>query len=836
MAWRDGRSSAWRLSFFLVSIALGVAALVAIGCFDHNLRTAVDDQARSLLGADLRVRARRAFDPETEEFLAREFDSESLEEARRVSFSSMAVFPKQDGTRLVRVRAVEGDYPFYGDVETIPPEAASTYHHGRFALVDDSLLHQFSAEVGDTVRIGTYDYKIAGRLVQVPGESATRALFGPRIYVPRGEIDPQLLVTGSRVTHEVFYRGDVSDDKRQQRLEVHCNRFDLEWDTVEDAQRRLGRSAEDLGSFLGLVGFVAVLLGGLGIGSAIHVLAMRKVPMAAVLRCLGAPSQQVLLVFLIQAAALGLLGAVLGTLLGISVQELVPWALKDFLRVELPRETSWQAVFTGVGLGLFVTMLFVLLPLVSLRRVPPMAVLRSVERSSWTRKDPLRWGLVVLLALASVGFAMLQTGSWSTGSSFAGGVAGALVVLALVARLLMVGVRRLLPETWPYVVRQSFANLHRPGNQTTLLLLCIGLGTFLLLSVDLTRGSVLQTLDVSSNAEQPNLVLFDVQDDQVEGVREEVTRQGGPLLDSVPIVNMRIARVNGKTTEELRNQEEDGPPTWSLIREYRSTYRGELSEGEELIAGSWVSRWDDEDAVVPVSFEERQAERLDVTLGDTVLFDVQGVPLLTKIASIREVDWRQARPNFFVVFPEGVLEEAPKFHVLLTRAESTEASAQLQRAVVDRFPNVSAVDIKMVLNVLEEVLQRLSFAVRFMALFTILVGVAVLAGAILSSRFQRMQESVLLRVLGASRTQVLRMVTLEYLCLGILGSLAGGLLAVAGSWSLSYFLFRTEFRPDLTSLAVAMGLAVLLTTVVGGLSSWGITRRSPLGVLRSEGE
>jgi putative ABC transport system permease protein len=337
-----------------------------------------------------------------------------------------------------------------------------------------------------------------------------------------------------------------------------------------------------------------------------------------------------------------------------------------------------------------------------------------------------------------------------------------------------------------------------------------------------------------AGAGEPNLVLFDVQRDQRQSLAELLESQGIAPQGEVPIVTMRLAEVKGRRVEELGADPKANISRWALRREYRSTYRDHLTATEQIIAGRWQGRVVGDVEPIPISLEKGIAETLNVGLGDQLQFEIQGVPLLTRVASLRQVDWQRVQPNFFVVFPEGVLESAPQFYALVARAESKPLAANLQRAVVERFPNVSVIDLSLVLNTIDSILSKVSGAMRFIALFTIVTGLAVLAGAVLSSRAQRLNESILLRTLGAPRGQILGVISAEYLLLGGTAGAAGTALGLAATWGLGFYFFRS---PSTISLFPVMAILILVigaTVAAGALGCWGIFRRSPLEALRAE--
>ena len=837
MAWRDSRGSRARLALYLSAMVLGVAALVAIRGFGDNLTRTVSQEAKTLLGADLKLEGESPFSDSTEALV----DSIGGEQSRRVSFASMAYFPATGGTRLSAVRAVEGGFPYYGTLETTPDRASAVYQEQGGALVDGTLLRQFGVSVGDSVQIGAVSYPIVGELEQAPGGSSFTSAASPRIYVPRAGLDTTLFGRGSRVEYEVFFQFEAGRDLNAliATIDPHLARRDLDIDTVEAEAADWEDGLTDLSRFLGLAGFVALLLGSLGVASAVHVYVQRRLTSIAVLRCLGAQAGRTFRIYLAQAGVLGIVGAGLGSALGVGLQAFVPRLLQDFLPFEVSFALSWTAVGLGMAVGVGVTLLFALWPLLEVRGVSPLQALRTeVEPSTGGWRDPARWAVAAAVAAAVTGVALLQAPTWEIGLGYAAGVGAVFGVLALVARGIVAGVRRFFPTSWSYPWRQGLANLYRPHNQTTVLLLTLGLGVFLITTLVLVERTLLEQIQVAGGEGRPNLVLFDIQNPQVEGVTKAVKDAGAPVLSREPIVTTRLQAVKGRSLEALR-RDSTVDVTWAYERDYRVTYRDHLSESETLVAGEFVGSVTGNPfqtgAAVPISMEREMAhEELNVGVGDTLTFDVQGRPVKTYISSLRTVDWQRMGTNYFVVFPEGVLERAPQTHVLLSRASDEDMSAAVQRSVVQQYPNVSAIDLSLILSTFQDLFGRLSYVIRFMALFSVFTGLIVLAGAVVVSRYQRAEESVLLKTLGASRSTVQKIMTVEYLFLGTFAAATGLLLALAAAWSLSYFVFNGPFVGAPWVLLSAFGAAVVVTIGIGLWNSRGLYDRPPMDVLRAE--
>ncbi len=376
MAWRDSRSSRRRLLLFSISISLGVAALIAIGLFRASLAQAIDDQARSLLGADLVVESSRPFTPEQEQMLR----SLGETQAREVRFRTMALFPKSGGTRLVHVRALGGNFPFYGKMETAPPSAAQTFRNGGEAVPEESLLFQFRAHPGEPIKIGEATFTIAGALTKMPGEASPAASFAPRVYIPLQNLaQTNLLKPGSlaRYLDFVKFAPGVDVTAEVKKLGSRIEAAGLEYDTVAKRKKDLGRALDNLYRFLNLVGFIALLLGAVGVASAIQAHLQQKMRTAAVLRCLGAAGRTTVAVYLLQALAMGVIGVLAGAALGLTMHAILPQTLQKFIPFQLPRAIAWTPVWGGMAVGLAVCILFALPPLLRFRRVSPLLALRA---------------------------------------------------------------------------------------------------------------------------------------------------------------------------------------------------------------------------------------------------------------------------------------------------------------------------------------------------------------------------------------------------------------------------------------------------------------------------
>ena len=838
MAWRDSRSSRRRLLLFSISITLGIAALVGIGSFRHSLAQAIDDQARSLIGADLVVESSRKFRPDDEALL----HSLGEPQAREVRFATMAVFPRSNGTRLVHLRALGGDFPFYGGMETVPPGAARDFRAGSRAVVDESLLLQFHAQVGDPIKIGDSQFIVAGALRKMPGEASAAGSFAPRVYIPLQDLDKTNLLKPGSIAHYrdyVKFPDGTDVEKRIEILAPQIQRLGLEYDTVAKRKRDLGSALENLYRFLNLVGFISLLLGAVGVASAIQAHLQLKTRTGAILRCLGMSSRGTMLVYLIQTAAMGLVGATTGAMLGVAMQRIFPRVLQSFLPLAIPTTIAWEPIVRGILIGFAICILFALPPLLRFRRLSPLRVFRAdmdVEPAA-TKRDPILWLVYATIVTGVTAFAISQSETIIRGLAFAAALGVAVGIFAGVAKLLIVGIRKFFPHRWSFVVRQGLANLYRPNNRTLLLTLSLGLGTFLLLNLYLTREVLLAQFQSVGAKNQANIFLFDIQPDQRTGVAEIVRAAGMPVIQEAPIVTMRLAEIKGRKTADILADQGRKIPEWELQREYRCTYREQLSDTEKITTGRWIGRVDYHPGdTVPISLDGEIAKDFDAKVGDELVFDVQGVPVKTTIASLRTVDWKRFQTNFFVLFPAGVLENAPTFHVLVSRVATPADSARLQNAVVAKYPNVSAIDLTSVIQTVDGILSKVALVIRVMSLFTVGAGVIVLASTIWSGRYQRLQESILLRTLGASRAQIWKILCAEYFLLGLFASATGIVLSVGASWALARFIFKLSYAPSLWPIFLAASAVSLLTVAVGLVASRGVGSTPPLEILRAEAE
>ncbi|HWZ13637.1 MAG TPA: FtsX-like permease family protein [Mucilaginibacter sp.] len=831
MAWRDSRRNRSRLMLFISAIIFGIAALVAIYSFRYNLENDINAQAATLIGADLEISAGKPADASIKPLL----DSLGVQRSQQRSFVSMIYFPKSKGTRLVQVRALQGGFPYYGSLETTPVQAGQNFKTGKMALVDKTLMLQFNARVNDSIKVGNVTFLIAGVLNKAPGQTGITSGIAPLVYIPLQYLEQTgLTKKGSRINFSYFYKFDraVNADKLVKSIGPRLDRAGMNYETIETRKEGTGRSFADLTRFLSLVGFIALLLGCVGVASAIHIYIREKIASIAIMRCLGVKASEAFLIYLIQIVGIGIIGSLTGAFLGTFIQHILPMVMKDFLPLTISTDISWLAIGQGVLLGIIISILFALLPLISIRNISPLNTLRiSYEEINLVR-DPLRWLVYVLIILFVVTFTYFQLGSWVGSLFFTIGISIAFMILAFTAWLLMKIMRLIIQSSWSYLWRQGFANLYRPNNQTIILIVSIGLSTAFICTLFFIQGILINQVNLSSGGSQSNMILFDIQTSQKKAIADLTRQQGLPVQQQVAIVTVRIEKINGKTAEEVKKDTASKISPHAFSNEYRVTFRDTLTPSEKILTGAWIGKAEP-GKEVPVSVEEHFSSRNHLKVGDHLVFNVQGVSVPAVIASTRQVNWNRIQTNFQVVFPTGVLEAAPQFHVLLTHVSSPQVSARFQRAVVRAFPNVSIVDLGLVLSVVNDLLDKISYIIRFMSAFSIITGIVVLIASVRISKYQRIQESVLLRTLGASGKQIFAITALEYLFLGTLSALTGIVIAATGSWLLAKYSFEIPFNINVLPAVILFFIIALLTVVIGLLNSRGVLNKPPLEILRT---
>jgi len=831
MAWRDGRHNFSRLFLFVASLITGIAAVVAIGSLNYAMQDELDKNAKELLGADLVVNSNKPFDKS----FVKALDTARRELANDAEMASMVLFWNTKQSRLVKLTALEGEFPFYGEIVTQPPNAMELMKAGKHALLDESLARQYQISSEDSIKIGNTNFKVAGVVEKFPGGGALTATLAPAVYISLSALDSTGLVQfGSRINYSLFVKttSEKETENAINTIKPLVEKLSYSYETVQGRKDGLGEGFRSVYRFFSLLAFVALVLGCIGVASSVHIYAREKRDEVAVLRCVGSSGWQAFNIYFIQIFILGLIGSVIGASLGVGIQQIIPIAFGSYLPVEIQFGISWRAFAEGIFVGALVSVLFSILPLVAVRFVPPLTVLRA-DFTPPKVFSKTKWAAIIAIALFPILAAAYQTSSFIAGGLFSLGLALALASLALVAVGILYLVRRFFPQNGSFIFRHALSNLFRPNNQTQVLLVTIGLGAFIIATLNIIQSSLLNQVEFKGNENQSNTILFDIQSNQKDDVVKLISKHKLPVNQVVPIVTCRLTEIKGRSIEDLQKSDSVKIPTWAMTREYRVTYRDSLHISEELTKGEIHALKKNTTDSVWVTISDGMHETLKVDVGDSLVFDIQGVAIKTFISGIRKVDWPKDPPNFIFVFPTGVLENAPQIWVATTRVDKAE-SIQFQQELVFGFPNVSLIDLRLILSTVDELFGKIGLVVRFLALFSIVTGLVVLAGAVMNSKFARIKENVLLRTIGARTGQIMKITLIEYGYIGIFSAITGMALSLGGGWLLTKFFFEVDFSVNVLELAIISAGVIVLTVFIGWWNSREVISTPPLQVLRKE--
>lgn len=826
---RDSRKDRSKLLLFMSSIILGVAALVAINSFNDNLVRDIDTQSKSLLGADMTVGGNK---PIPEELIA-SLDSLTTEYSTESELFSMSYLPSAEESQFVRLKGLTGNFPYYGNLLTEPSTAAKTYKTGRYALVDDGMMLQYGLAVGDSIKLGEVSFIIHGRLLNAFGSMDVGTSFAPSVYISGDQMPAtQLIQPGSLVNYKNYYKVDNGTDldawkkERRQRFRNESMRVT----TIEDQRENLEEAFSNLNNFLNIVALISLLLACIGVASSVLIYVKTKVQSIAILRCLGMKGEEAFMVYFLQIFVLGTLSVLVGVAIGSIIQVILPIVLKGFLPYEVNMTISSNAIIKGAIMGILSTTLFALGPLLSVRNVTPLKTLRISDDP--VKADPLRWFIYILIVISVAGFLYTLTLSIIDASIFTAGILVAFLILFGVAKLVTWGVKRFFPQNASFVLRQGLSNLYRPNNQTQTLIVSIGLGTGILTLLFILQGLILGNVEGMGSGNQPNIIVYGIEADQKDQMDSIATSYEMPVIQNVPVVTMELAGWQGKSKKEWMQDTLRTASRWAINREARVSYRQEMSPDDELLEGTYTGIYNGGDSI-KISLDQRYAGGLDVELGDELLWNVQGTMIKTYVGSIRKINFRKMESRFFILFPTGVLETAPQFRILVTKSPEKQVTADFRNAVVKSMPNASVIDLGSILSTLNDIITKVSYVIKFMAGFSILIGLIVLVSSLFLSKYQRIRESVLLRTLGASEKKIYKINAVEYAALGILSALTGILLAVSGSYLLAKFVFELDYNLNWWPILGIFIFIVALTVIIGLWNSRDVIKRSPLEILRN---
>ena len=843
MAVRETRASWRRLLFFFVCIAVGVAAIVTLRSVIQNVREVFGREARALVAADVLISTTREWTPAARAVIDRRLN-EAGAEARTDTVELPTMVRPADrsraAARMTELRAVGPEFPLYG---TLVLAQDVSYSHrllrNRGVLVRPELLTAIGVSVGDDIVIGQATFTIRGVIANEPGQRVGTFSLGPRILIDNADLaSTGLLGFGSRARRVVLVRlpeARVAALVRTLREEFKDAFVNVRSFRASDDE--IGRDFDRAENYLSLVGLVIVVLGGIAVSSVIRVFVLQKIRSIAVMKCVGASSGQIVAVYLLQVLTLGLAGSVLGVALaGVAVAAL-PWALSGALPTPeasplgaLEYRITGSAAAQGAGIGVLVSLLFSIVPLLQVRAVKPSVLLRD-ERP----RAPVDWVRAVSVAGVSAGLALLaawQAGSWRIGLSVCAGFGALALALALTGRLLMHGIAPL-ARTRSFPLRHGVLHLIRPGNQTRVILLAVGLGAFFIVGVRSLQHSLLRELSIQAADDAPDMFLMDIQQDQADGVRRflaDPTRGVGQWR-LIPVLRARVTGIEGRDVQLERF--EDVRARGSLAREYTVTYRDRLEANETVVDGRF---WSGPSAEPEVSIEWGLHDRFRIGVGDVVRFDILGQTVRARVSSVREVEWSDARNGgFMFVFRPGVLERAPHGFIAPVKGPTDVAGrVRFQHDLVERWGNVSVIDFRDVLVTIRDVMSRVTLAISVVGGLVLFSGGLILVGAVAMTKFQRTYESAVLKTLGASTGAIARMLLFEYGVLGALAGAVGSAGAVVLTWAVSRYALEIPWRVGTAEHVGGVVVTTLLVSVIGVASSYDVLRKKPLDTLRSE--
>jgi putative ABC transport system permease protein len=846
IAWRELRASRAKFLFVVLAVTIGVGSLTGVRGFSRSFSRTLLREARILMAGDMTVRVfalpnadqQAALDRLAQRGVVRTWITETV---------TMAASASSDHPLLVSVKAVDpAMYPFYGEVRLNPPARLRDALDERSVAVSDDTALRLKLKPGDTLRIGGQDYRVAGVVVGEPDRMTGSLNVGPRILMSRGGLDRTGLIgVGSRASQRYLFRLPASGDPGVDQVREVLRRHFPEG-TIADFREThpiITRGLSRATTFLSLIGLIALVIGAMGVASAMHGHLQQKLDSIAVMKCIGARSGQVMRIYALQTLVLGLAGGLLGVAAGSVVALAFPGLIARYFPVPATFAFDVVPAAQGILIAILITMLFTIPPLAGIRRIRPAQIFRRDMaepewRGRWRRWRDVRpsvlAGAAILLGTAGVA-ASVTEGTWReavrTGGIFAAGLAIGLALLTLAAWLLLRGVRAFLrraPLRLPSTVRHGIANLYRPGNQAQAAVVALGVGVMFTLTVYLVQSALVRQIRGSAPRGMANVFLLDIPGADRERVIDAVRTHPG--LEAPPevmaAVAARITAVDGVPVDKLPLRE------WGrrFLRTRAVTSIAVRPPETEIVAGAW---WPSGAAAPMVCLTEEAARILNVRPGATIEWNIWNRTVRTGVACIQRTESIRMAARFEFIFNPGQLESFPAIYYGSARVRAANVPA-LQRALFERFPTVTVINVADVMAIVEEVVARINLVIRFISAFTILAGAVMVASSIAGTRFRRLREVVILKTIGGTRRRIAGIFSMEFVLLGASAGLMGTLLANAFAALILKQLLDVEFRFDPVAAAAALLLAALVAVVAGWVASFRILGQRPLEVLRGE--
>lgn len=825
---REIRSSWRRLFFFFLCISIGVGSIVVLRSLIQNFNKAVASDARKLLTADFEISSTNVFSPSELATIDSVLANFQIIKAKTETLTTSAMARTSKGFQFVELKGIEENFPLVGEFVLSNGEPFDySLLKNKGAVVHSSLLEKLNLKIGDTINIGTAEFQIRASFYEEPG-GAGGVRFGPRVFIEKRAFDEAGLNVG-RVRRRILFTTTDDPTPIVSTLRQALKGTTLIVNSYKEAQENLDNQFQRLENYLSLTGLLILVLGGIGVWNVARVFIEQKRKTIAVLKCLGARATRILTTYVLQILAL----SAIGSLFGIFLAQLSLWAIKIRFADVLPENMSYlvqlSAVLQGLLLGLSISFIFSILPLLQIRNIKPNLLLRD-ENNLLTRKlDKTKLLLAVLSVCALLAISIWQAGSLRIGIFFLVGSSATALILYVSATILMKLLKKL-KNLSSFAVFQAINSLYRPGNQTRIIILAVGLGVFVILSVQSLEKNLIREFDFSRNSRLPSVFLFDIQRSQIAEVKRIVDEIAGEPQQAIPTVRARIVSVNGEPFDfenpEVRQQQ------GQIGREFAVTYRDYLDENETLIAGEW---WQGDSSQPEVSIEERMSQTLQVSVGDTITFDILGRKIEAVVKSIRKINVRNTRTAFVFVFRPGTLEKAPQtFLIPVTKRLPAEKREQLQQKILSSFPNVQFFDTADILSTIKNLLDKFVLAISFVGSFVVLTGILILIGSVALTRSQRIYENAILKTLGADRLTLTKILFTEYTILGLLAGILGALVSLLLSYAITTRVFRIDWEPNFELLLLGVFLTSLIVIAVGFLSCFGLIFKKPLSVLRTQ--
>jgi putative ABC transport system permease protein len=833
LALREMRGGLKGFYIFLACIALGTGAIGAVNSVSRAITTAIASQGQELLAGDIRFELNNREASGQEQAFLQSLGQVSLS----TSLRSMARKPDGSDQALVEVKAVDGAYPLYGTLQSDPPSPLSELLAPRDgsaygALVAPLLAERMGLKPGDRLLLGKATLVITGTVGREPDAVSDGFGFAPRLMVSREALDASgLITTGSLVEHA--YKIKLSDPATRAGLSDRANREfpSAGWSvrTSDRAAPSLTENVDRFAQFLTLVGLTALIVGGVGVANAVRAFLDAKRTTIATFKCLGAPAAVVTQIYLIQIMLLGLAGTTIGLILGAAA----PFVALHFLEGVLPVPKDVAIFPSALGLaalfGIIITFAFAVLPLGHAREVPATALFR--EQGFETRRLPswpylLAAGAALALLCA---LAVLSAEDRYIAAIFLAAVAGAFVLLRLVAVLIAALARRS-PRVNSPALRLAIGNIHRPGALTPSVVLSLGLGLALLVTIALIDGNMRRQLTGNIAEKAPNFFFVDIQGAEREGFANVLKQQlPESVVTEAPMLRGRILAFNGKDVAQM-----NVPPAgrWVLRGDRGITYEETLPTNSSLVEGTW---WPADYAGEPlVSFSAEEAGELGLKIGDTVTVNVLGRNITARIANLRKVEWQSLSINFVMVFSPNTFKGAPHawLATLSDPAATPQQEAAVLRAVTNAYPTITSVRVKDAIDIVDQLIGQLATAIRAAAAVALIASILVLAGALAAGNRARTHDAVVLKTLGGTRSTLIRAFSYEYMILGTATALFALLAGGVSAWFVVSRIMKLQstFLPDVALGTLA--IALVLTVGIGLAGTWRILGQKAGPVLR----